>query len=63
MKPLVVFYNKVCALVAALGDLVDIQTLTDTAVLQVMFLVVLHSSFPFGHFSWVDLALNRSWQV
>ena len=35
LKSLSLFYNKVCELVSLLGDLVDIQALTDTDVLQV----------------------------
>ncbi|KAK2556654.1 Nipped-B-like protein B [Acropora cervicornis] len=35
LKSMVLFYNKVCELVSLLGDLVDIQALTDTDVLQV----------------------------
>ena len=36
-KSMSLFYNKVCELVSLLGDLVDIQTLTDTDILQVGF--------------------------
>lgn len=35
LKSMSLFYNKVCELVSLLGDLVDIQALTDTDVLQV----------------------------
>ncbi|XP_032230599.2 nipped-B-like protein B isoform X2 [Nematostella vectensis] len=35
MKMLTVFYNKVCELISQLGDLVDVQALTDTTILQV----------------------------
>lgn len=35
LKSLSLFYNKVCELVSLLGDLVDIQSLTDTDILQV----------------------------
>ena len=40
------FYNKVCELVSLLGDLVDIQSLTDTDILQVhtIFLEVVSQS-------------------
>ena len=34
IKPVAIFYNKMCVLVSSLGDLIDIQTLTDTTVLQ-----------------------------
>ena len=37
LKSMSLFYNKVCELVSLLGDLVDIQTLTDTDILQVGF--------------------------
>ncbi|XP_078354070.1 nipped-B-like protein isoform X1 [Oculina patagonica] len=35
LKSMSLFYNKVCELVSLLGDLVDIQALTDTDILQV----------------------------
>ena len=35
LKSMSLFYNKVCELVSLLGDLVDIQSLTDTDILQV----------------------------
>ncbi|KAJ7372540.1 hypothetical protein OS493_019049 [Desmophyllum pertusum] len=35
LKSISLFYNKVCELVSLLGDLVDIQALTDTDILQV----------------------------
>lgn len=35
LKLMSLFYNKVCELVSLLGDLVDIQSLTDTDILQV----------------------------
>ena len=44
LKSLSLFYNKVCELVSLLGDLVDIQALTDTDVLQVYALL----SYPDG---------------
>lgn len=44
LKSMSLFYNKVCELVSLLGDLVDIQALTDTDVLQVYALV----SYPNG---------------
>lgn len=44
LKSMSLFYNKVCELVSLLGDLVDIQALTDTDVLQVHALV----SYPNG---------------
>ena len=44
LKSLSLFYNKVCELVSLLGDLVDIQALTDTDVLQVYVLL----SYPDG---------------
>ena len=40
LKSMLLFYNKVCELVSLLGDLVDIQALTDTDVLQVHVLVL-----------------------
>jgi len=40
LKSMSLFYNKVCELVSLLGDLVDIQALTDTDVLQVHVLVL-----------------------
>ena len=36
LKSMSLFYNKVCELVSLLGDLVDIQSLTDTEILQVL---------------------------
>lgn len=44
LKSMSLFYNKVCELVSLLGDLVDIQALTDTDVLQVHAIV----SYPMG---------------
>lgn len=41
LKSMLLFYNKVCELVSLLGDLVDIQALTDTDVLQVHVLTTL----------------------
>ena len=38
LKSISLFYNKVCELVSLLGDLVDVQALTDTDILQVLFL-------------------------
>lgn len=39
LKSISLFYNKVCEMVSLLGDLVDIQALTDTDILQVNVLV------------------------
>ena len=38
LKSMSLFYNKVCELVSLLGDLVDVQALTDTDILQVLVL-------------------------
>ena len=45
LKSLSLFYNKVCELVSLLGDLVDIQSLTDTDILQVC--VISHFAVQF----------------
>ena len=48
LKSMSLFYNKVCELVSLLGDLVDIQALTDTDILQVP---VLFHNCNFKHIS------------
>ena len=42
------FYNKMCELVSQLGDLVDIQSLTDTSILQVYLHVKFLLTFFYG---------------
>ena len=44
-KVFVELYNKICESVSLLGDLLDIERLTDTIVLQVCFIKTFSSSY------------------